>query len=117
MVNSFDELAALPREKVAGKIVVFNEPFDHRMAAEGFALQAYGEAVAYREGGREAAAKLGAAAALVRSAGDADFRLPHTGHSGYDSKLPAIPTGAITPKMPDCWHGLRPRARCACTCC
>ena len=86
VVNSFAELAALPREKVAGKIVVFNEQFDHHMAAEGFALAAYGQAVAYREGGREAAARLGAAAALVRSAGDADFRLPHTGHTGYDSE-------------------------------
>ena len=35
VVNSFDELAAMPREKVAGKIVVFNERFDHQMAAGG----------------------------------------------------------------------------------
>ncbi len=96
VVNSFDELAALPREKVAGKIVVFNEPFDHQMAAAGFALAAYGEAVAYREGGRAAAARQGAVAALVRSAGNADFRLAHTGETGYDPKLPAIPAGCIT---------------------
>jgi len=96
VVNSFDELAALPREKVAGKIVVFNERFDHRMAAEGFALAAYGQAVAYREGGREAAARQGAAAVLVRSAGGAEFRLAHTGETGYDPKLASIPAGATT---------------------
>lgn len=96
VVNSFDELATMPREKVAGKIVVFNAPFDHRLAAAGFALAAYGQAVAYREGGREAAAKQGAAAVLVRSAGGAEFRLPHTGETGYNPKLPAIPAAAVT---------------------
>ena len=96
VVDSFAELEALPREKVAGKIVVFNEQFDHSKAAGGFALSAYGEAVAYREKGREAAARQGAAAALVRSAGEAEFRLPHTGQTGYDPKLPAIPAAAVT---------------------
>ncbi len=96
VVNSFDELAAMPREKVAGKIVVFNERFDRAMAAEGFGLAAYGQAVAYRENGREAAAKQGAVAALVRSAGGAEFRLPHTGETGYDPKVPAIPAAAVT---------------------
>jgi len=96
VVGSFAELAALPREKVAGKIVVFNEPFDHSKVAAGFALAAYGEAVAYREDGREAAARAGAVAALVRSAGGAEFRLPHTGETGYDPKLPAIPAAAVT---------------------
>jgi hypothetical protein len=33
VVNSFSELAAMPRAKVAGEIVVFNERFVHRMAA------------------------------------------------------------------------------------
>ncbi len=96
VVSSFDELAALPREKVAGKIVVFNERFDRRMAAAGFGLAAYGEAVAYREDGREAAAKQGAAAVLVRSAGGAEFRLPHTGETGYKPNLPSIPAAAVT---------------------
>jgi Zn-dependent M28 family amino/carboxypeptidase len=95
VVNNFAELAAMPREKVAGKIVVFNERFDHQMAAAGFGLAAYGQAVAYREDGREAAAKQGAAAALVRSAGGAEFRLPHTGETGYNPKLPSIPAAAV----------------------
>ncbi len=96
VVNSFDELAALPRDKVSGKIVVFNERFDQRMTAAGLSLAAYGEAVAYRENGREAAARQGAVAALVRSAGGADYRLVHTGETGYDPKLPSIPAGCVT---------------------
>lgn len=96
VVNNFSELAAMPRENVQGKIVVFNEGFDHSMAATGFALEAYGQAVAYREDGRVAAARQGAVGALVRSAGGAEFRLPHTGETGYDPKLPGIPAGAIT---------------------
>jgi len=96
VVKSFEELTALPHEKVAGKIAVFNYPFDQRMAAAGFALAAYGEAVAYRENGRAAAARQGAVAALVRSAGSADFRLVHSGETGYDPKLPSIPAGCIT---------------------
>ena len=92
VVNNFDELKALGREKVAGKIVLFNEIFDKRKSAAGLAFAAYGEAVRYRGAGPKAAADLGALAAVVRSVGDADFRLPHTGWSA-----PAgIPAGAVT---------------------
>jgi carboxypeptidase Q len=92
VVNSFDELKALGREKVAGKIVLFNVPFDKQKAANGFAGEAYGEAVAYRGGGAKAAAELGAVASLVRSVGNADYRLPHTGWSA----AAGIPAGAVT---------------------
>jgi carboxypeptidase Q len=92
VVNNFDELKALGRERVAGKIVLFNELFDKQKAAAGVAFMAYGEAVRYRGTGPKAAADLGAAAALVRSVGNADYRLPHTGWS-----FPAgIPAGAVT---------------------
>jgi carboxypeptidase Q len=92
VVNTFDELNALGRNQVAGKIVLFDELFDKQKAAAGMAFMAYGEAVRYRAAGAKAAADLGAVAALVRSVGGADFRLPHTGFS-----LPAgIPAGAIT---------------------
>src|SRR5262249_26427098 len=69
VVSNFGELAALGRDKVAGKIVLFNAPFDRRMAAVGFGGEAYGQAVAYRGSGPSAAARLGAVAALNRSAG------------------------------------------------
>jgi carboxypeptidase Q len=97
VVRSFDELKALGREKVAGKIVLFNVPFDKQKAANGSAGAAYGEAVAYRAAGAKAAADLGAVASLVRSVGNADYRLPHTGFS-----LPAsIPAGAVTSEDAD----------------
>ena len=96
-VNTFDELAALGRDKVAGKIVLFNEPFDKQKAAAGFAFASYGEAVRYRGAGAKAAADLGAVAALVRSVGNADYRLPHTGFS-----FPAgIPAAAVTAEDAD----------------
>lgn len=92
VVNNFDELRALGRDKVAGKIVLFNEIYDKQKAAAGLSFVAYGEAVRYRGAGPKAAAELGAVAALVRSVGNADYRLPHTGYS-----MPAgIPAGAVT---------------------
>ncbi len=96
-VNSFEELQALGHDKVAGKIVLFNELFDKQKAAAGLAFAAYSEAVRYRGAGAKAAADLGAVAALVRSVGNADYRLPHTGFS-----FPAgIPAGAVTDEDAD----------------
>jgi Zn-dependent M28 family amino/carboxypeptidase len=92
VVGTFDELRALGREKVAGKIVLFNEIFDKRKAAAGMSFASYGEAVRYRGAGPKAAADLGAVAALVRSVGSADYRLPHTGYSA----AAGIPAGAVT---------------------
>lgn len=97
VVNNFDELRALGRDKVAGKIVLFNELFDKQKAAAGLSFVAYGEAVRYRGAGPKAAGELGAVAALVRSVGNADYRLPHTGYSA-----PAgIPAGAVTAEDAD----------------
>jgi carboxypeptidase Q len=92
VVNNFDQLKALGHDKVSGKIVLFNELFDKQKAAGGMAFMAYGEAVRYRGTGPREAAALGAVAALVRSVGSADFRLPHTGFS-YPAGIPA---GAVT---------------------
>ncbi|GAC1432175.1 MAG: M28 family metallopeptidase [Terriglobales bacterium] len=97
VVNSFDELKALGREKVSGKIVLFNVGFDKRKADNGLAMDGYTEAVAYRGGGGKAAADLGAVASLVRSVGTADYRLPHTGWS-LGAK---IPQGAVTAEDAD----------------
>src|SRR6266403_2217890 len=65
VVKNFDELKSMPREKVAGKIVLFNYPFDKQMAAEGRSSQAYGEAGVYRSHGPSAAARQGAVACLI----------------------------------------------------
>ncbi len=95
-VNTFAELSALGEPKVKGKIVLFNEIYDARQSAAGYAFDAYGPAVAYRAGGPIAAAKLGAVAALVRSVGDADYRLPHTGSTYYAAGTAKIPAAAVT---------------------
>jgi hypothetical protein len=81
VVHSFNELAALGRDKVKGKTVLYNVSYDERKALAGYSFEAYGEAVVYRSNGAKAAAGLGAIASLVRSVGGANYRLPHTGHS------------------------------------
>ena len=101
VAKNFDELKALPRDKVAGKIVLFNYPFDKQMAAEGRGGEAYGEAVVYRGDGPSAAARQGAVACLIRSVGGADYRLPHTGQTNYADHAPKIPAGAVTAEDAD----------------
>jgi hypothetical protein len=100
-VRNFDELKSLPRSKVAGKIVLFNYPFDKQMAAEGRGNEAYGEAVVYRSDGPSAAARQGAVACLIRSVGGADYRLLHAGQTNYADDAPKIPAGAITAEDAD----------------
>src|SRR5947209_11709855 len=101
VARNFDELKSLPRDKVAGKIVLFNYPFDKQMAAEGRGGQAYGEAVVYRSHGPSEAARRGAIACLIRSVGSADYRLPHTGLTDYAADAARIPAGAVTAEDAD----------------
>jgi len=96
VVKDFDELARLGKDKIAGKIVLFNNKFDREMQNSGFGLAAYGQAVAYRFGGAMAAARLGAIAVLVRSAGGSQNRLAHTGAMGYDPAVKKIPGAAVS---------------------
>ena len=100
-VRNFDKLKSLPRDKVVGKIVLLNYPFDKQMAAEGRGGEAYGEAVVYRGDGPSAAARQGAVACLIRSVGGADYRLPHTGQTNYADDAPKIPGGAVTAEDAD----------------
>ncbi len=93
VARDFDELKALGREKVAGKIVLWDVHYDSRKADAGSAGAAYGEAVRYRGVGALAAADLGAVASVVRSAGDGEVRLPHTGWSA-DAHIPAAAVSA-----------------------
>jgi Zn-dependent M28 family amino/carboxypeptidase len=101
VVNNFDELAALGHDKVAGKIVLFNYKFDKELAATGRGGPAYGQAVIYRAIGASAAARQGAVAALVRSVGGADYRIPHTGAMFYQPDAPQIPAAAVTAEDAD----------------
>ena len=95
VVHSFDELRARAGE-ARGRIVVFDVPFNETLAVNGRAGTAYGQGVAYRSQGASAAARVGATAALVRTVGGADYRLPHTGHMSYDPQVPKIPTAALS---------------------
>jgi carboxypeptidase Q len=95
VVRDFEELKSLGKEKIEGRIVVFNHAFDKRMAAQGRGGEAYGEAVVYRSDAPSAAARLGAVAALIRSVGGAAYRLPHTGLTTYADDAPKIPAAAL----------------------
>jgi len=95
VVSSFEELEKLGRKNVEGKIVLFNFKFDRELQSSGFGGQAYRQATAYRGGGAIAAARLGAIAVLVRSAGGSQNRLAHTGAMRYDEKVTKIPAAAV----------------------
>ena len=84
-VANFDALNALGRDKVAGKIVLFNVPYE-----------GYGKTVMYRAAGASRAARLGAAAMLIRSVGSLAMQTPHTGALNYSETDPKIPAAAIT---------------------
>ena len=100
-VNDFNELQALGRDKVAGKIVLFNVKFDREMAAQGYGGDAYGQVAGYRFAGASAAARQGAVASLVRSAGGSQNRLAHTGAMGYAQDAPQIPAAAVSSEDAD----------------
>jgi carboxypeptidase Q len=84
VVHSFEELDAA-RDRVKGKIVLFNVPFT-----------TYGETVRFRAAGPSRAGSLGAVAALVRAVGPPGLRTPHTGALAYADGQPQIPAAALT---------------------
>jgi Zn-dependent M28 family amino/carboxypeptidase len=86
-VSSFDDLAKLGREKIQGKIVVFNQEY-----------RGYGPTRVYRSSGPSRAAAFGAVATLVRSATPLAMQIPHTGEMAYDAAQPKIPAAAISPE-------------------
>ena len=94
IVKSLEELKARAPE-VKGAIVLIDTPFDQEMAERGLAGVTYGQGSRLRFNGPKAAAELGAAAALVRSVGGANFRIPHAGATGLDDNK-RIPAAAVT---------------------
>ncbi|CAG5131894.1 unnamed protein product [Candidula unifasciata] len=84
VVRSFDELHARAGE-AKGKIVVYNQVWE-----------SYGQSVQYRSAGAREAAKVGAVAALVRSAASLSIYSPHTGTLSYQNGIPKIPGACIT---------------------
>ncbi len=85
VVHNFDELDKLPKDRVAGKIVVYSVPWE-----------GYGRTVQYRSRGPSRAAKLGAVAVLTRSATGRSLYTPHTGALDYAEDAPKIPAAALT---------------------
>lgn len=85
VVKNFDELKALGREKISGKIVLYNVEY-----------QGYRQTVGYRASGPSRAAELGAVAALVRSVGSATLQTPHTGSLVYVPNQPKIPAASVS---------------------
>jgi len=91
VVDSFEALTKAG-EAAAGQIVLFNVPF-----VDGPDLLAsYRTVGRYRGGGASAAAKAGAVAALVRSAGPTTFRSAHTGGMRYEADVKQIPAAAVS---------------------
>jgi len=84
-VASFAALDALGHDKVAGKIVLLNVPYE-----------GYGKTVGFRTSGASRAARLGAVAMLLRSVGSLAMQTPHTGALQYTEADPRIPAAAIT---------------------
>lgn len=87
-VNSLDEVEKLGKEKINGKIVLFNRPMDPTQIRT---FSAYGGAVDQRVYGPSKAGEYGAVAALVRSMTTRQDDVPHTGVTVYKDSLVRIP--------------------------
>ena len=83
VVSDFDELHERADE-AAGKIVLFDVPFT-----------TYGQTVRYRSEGAIEAARVGAAASIIRSVTPNSQQTPHTGNSRYEEGVRKIPHAAI----------------------
>jgi Zn-dependent M28 family amino/carboxypeptidase len=98
VVQSFEELDKLGEARVKGKIVLFNHPMGPFTTEGG---SGYGEASKYRTRGPAAAAKLGASAALTRSATARSLRSPHTGVTVFEPNERRIPAAAVSTEDAD----------------
>lgn len=92
-VHSLDELRAMPREDVEGKIVFFNRPMDSGLTTT---FAAYGGAADQRGSGPALAAEKGAIAAVVRSLTTKLDDEPHTGYTHLSTTVKNIPSVAIS---------------------
>jgi len=104
VARSFDELS---RERVEGRIVLFDAPWT-----------TYGAGAAFRVGGASQAARHGAVATLVRSVGPTSLATPHTGMLRYADDAPQIPAAAVDHESASqlarmAEAGKRPRVRLA----
>lgn len=94
-VQNFEELKALGRKNIEGKIVFFNRPMQEDLIET---FNAYGGCVNQRYAGAMEAGKYGAAGVIVRSMNLRLDDFPHTGSMSYGD-LPnnqRIPSAAIS---------------------
>jgi Zn-dependent M28 family amino/carboxypeptidase len=94
-VKNFDELDALGKDKIAGKIVFYNRPMQAELIST---FNAYGGCVEQRYKGAEKAIAYGAAGVIVRSMNLRLDDLPHTGSMTYGDTPVSnrIPAAAIS---------------------
>jgi hypothetical protein len=104
-VTTFEQLAELGREKIAGKIVFYYAPMDMTLVESGRAFDAYSKAVIFRGIGASKAAEYGAVAAVIRSVASGSLRTPHTGSMRYDIQT-KIPAAALATEDADLVHRL-----------
>lgn len=90
VAHDFDELKALGRAKVEGKILLLNPVW-----------RGYGGTVMYRVAGPSRAAEFGAKAVLVRSMTGASLQTPHTGALEYADGVPQVPAAALSTEDAD----------------
>jgi carboxypeptidase Q len=91
VVRTFEELDALPKEVVQGKIVVFNHQCDWTANP----IDCYEKTVEYRYAGAIYTAMAGGIACLVKTVGAFSIASPHTGGMGYKDSVKKVPAAAL----------------------
>ncbi|GAB5539924.1 MAG: M28 family peptidase [Salibacteraceae bacterium] len=92
-VSDWEQLEALGKKAVEGKIVFFNEPMNPTNI---YTFHSYGHCVRHRWGGAVEAAKYGAVGAIVRSLSLRLDTFAHTGSMTYENALDSIPAAAVS---------------------
>src|SRR5690606_18058458 len=104
-VQNFEELKALGKSAIEGKIVFYNRPMQPDLI---HTFEAYGGCVDQRYKGAVEAAKYGAVGVIVRSMSLRIDDYPHTGSMTYEN-LPGaqrIPSAAISTRHADLLSGM-----------
>lgn len=91
-VQNFEELEALGKDKIKGKIVFYNRPMEITRLNT---FHAYGAAVNQRTAGPRKAAELGAIGTIVRSMTVKQDNTPHSGVTSFNDQepIPAVGIG------------------------
>lgn len=91
-VSDLKEIASLGKEKISGKIVFINKPFEQQYIDT---FKGYSATVPIRSSGPSDAARYGAVACVIRSVSTANDDNPHTGALKYAKDAPCIPAAAL----------------------